>query len=75
MLAGELEPARRKFDEAIRVSGGRFALAHVNKGVLKLHESQDLSGAIDLCKKVRPAKRVVIRPTHSPLHRLSRLGR
>jgi len=47
---GELQLARGKFDEAVRVSGGRFALAHVNKGVLKLHENQDLAGAIELCK-------------------------
>ena len=46
-----LDLARAKFDEALRVSGGRFALAHVNQGVLKLHRDGDLAGAIELCKK------------------------
>jgi len=47
---GELDAARRKFEAAISVSGGKFALAHVNQGVLLLHEQQDLEGAIALCR-------------------------
>lgn len=48
---GELEAARAKFELAISVSGGKFALAHVNQGVLMLHEQQDLEGAIALCRR------------------------
>ena len=48
---GELDAARGKFELAISVSGGKFALAHVNQGVLLLHEQQDLEGAITLCRK------------------------
>jgi len=48
---GELDAARGKFELAISVSGGKFALAHVNQGVLLLHEQQDLEGAIALCRR------------------------
>ena len=48
---GDLDGARKKFQKAIRVSGGVFALGHVNLGVLKLHGDQDLHGAIEACKQ------------------------
>lgn len=47
---GDLEGAREKFKKAIKVSGGVFALGHVNLGVLKLHGENDLHGAIEACK-------------------------
>ena len=34
---GELEAARSKFEMAISVSGGKFALAHVNQASLLLY--------------------------------------
>ena len=49
--SGDLEGARKKFEKAIRVSGGVFALGHVNLGVLKLHGDADLHGAIEACKQ------------------------
>ena len=47
---GDLDGARKKFEQAIKVSGGVFALGHVNLGVLKLHGSADLHGAIEACQ-------------------------
>jgi len=49
--SGDLPGARAKFNKAIEVSGGGFALAHVNLGVLKLHADQDVEGAIEKCKE------------------------
>lgn len=43
--------ATKKFEKALEASGGRFALAHVNLGVLKLHASKDMTGAIEQCRK------------------------
>lgn len=48
---GDLAGALAKFEKAVAVSGGSFALAHVNLGVLKLHSEQDLHGAMERCKK------------------------
>ena len=49
--SGDLAAASSKFEKALDVSDGGFALAHVNLGVLKLHGEQDLQGAIDRCAK------------------------
>jgi import receptor subunit TOM70 len=48
---GNLESAKAKFEKAIEVSNGGFALAQVNLGVIKLHAEQDSEAAIKLCKK------------------------
>lgn len=49
--SGDLQGATAKFEQAISVSKGSFALAHVNLGVLALHVDQDLPAAIERCKK------------------------
>ena len=40
--AQEMEAAKAKFSGALSISGNKFALAHVNLGVLELHRKQDL---------------------------------
>jgi len=48
---GELDGAEAKFEKALEVSKGSYALAHINVGVLKLHRHQDIPGAMEQCKK------------------------
>jgi len=49
--SGNFEAATAKFQKAIDVSNGGFALAHVNLGVIKLHAEQDSEAAIARCKQ------------------------
>lgn len=49
--SGDLAGATAKFEKAIKVSKGAFALAHVNLGVLQLHVQQDVVGAIARCQQ------------------------
>ena len=49
--SGDLAGARTNFEKALAVSGGSYALAHVNLGILCLHEKQDIHGAIAKCQE------------------------
>jgi len=49
--SGDFEGAKAKFEKAIEVSNGGFALAHVNLGVIKLHAENDSARAIEFCKQ------------------------
>jgi len=49
--AQDFAAAKQKFSAALKVSGGKYALAHVNMGVLLLHQSQDLDGGLLHCEK------------------------
>ena len=60
--SGDLAGAASKFNKALEVSNGSYALAHVNLGVLKLHAEQDLKGAIERCKQVSCSPRARPRP-------------
>ena len=51
MTAGFSQAAKAKFQKSSDVSNGGYALAHVNLGVLLLHGSQDLAGAISHCQR------------------------
>jgi len=46
---GDFRQARDKFNQAVEVSAGSFALAFVNLGGLRLHLERDVEGAIEMC--------------------------
>ena len=50
MQAQDAEGAGAKFRAALELSGGSFALAHVNLGVLQVHAAQDAAGAMAHCE-------------------------
>jgi import receptor subunit TOM70 len=49
--AQDYAAAKQKFSAALKASGDKYALAHVNMGVLQLHQSQDMEGGMRHCEK------------------------